>query len=135
MGVPPENVIAVDRKGVLYRGRTEDMNQWKSGPRGRHRQAHPGRGAGRRRRVHRPVGQGRADARSMIKPMAPNPIIFAMANPDPEITPEEVYAVRPDAIVATGRSRTIRTRSTTSWASPTSSAAPSTCAPGGSTRR
>ena len=104
MGVQPENVIAVDRKGVLYRGRTEDMNQWKSAHAVDTDTAHPGRGPGRRRRLHRPVGQGRAHPGAWSKPMAPKPIIFAMANPDPEITPEEVYAVRPDAIVATGRS-------------------------------
>ena len=46
----------------------------------------------------------------MIKSMAPNPIIFAMANPDPEITPEDVPAVRDDAIMATGRSPTMQTR-------------------------
>ena len=68
----------------------------------------------------------------MIASMAPKPIIFAMANPDPEITPEEVRAIRADAIVATGRSD-YPTRSTTSWASPTSSAVPWTCAPRPST--
>jgi len=102
-GVRPENCIAVDRKGVLYRGRTEDMNQWKS--------AHA---------VETPLRtlteaiQGAdcfiglsvkgALTPDMVRAMAPNPIIFAMANPDPEITPEEVHAVRSDAIVATGRS-------------------------------
>ena len=86
------------------------------------------RGAGGRRRLPRPLGQGRGDRRTWSRRMAPKPIIFAMANPDPEITPEEVRAVR-----ATRSSppagRTIRTRSTTCWASPTSSAARSTCAP------
>ena len=53
---------------------------------------------------------------AMVRSMAPKPIIFAMANPDPEITPEAVRAVRSDAIIATGRS-TIRTRSTMSWGS------------------
>ncbi len=102
-GVRPENCIAVDRKGVLWRGRTEDMNQWKS--------AHA---------VDTPlrtldeaidgadcfIGLSVKGALTpdMVRKMAPNPIIFAMANPDPEITPEEVHAVRSDAIVATGRS-------------------------------
>jgi malate dehydrogenase (oxaloacetate-decarboxylating)(NADP+) len=103
MGVHPENVIAVDRKGVLYRGRTEDMNQWKSA----HAVDTP----------HRSLAEALVGAdvfiglsakgaltQDMVKTMARNPIIFAMANPDPEIAPEEVAAVRGDAIVATGRS-------------------------------
>ena len=103
MGVRPGNVIAVDRKGVLWRGRGEDMNQWKSA----HAIDTP----------HRTLAEalkgadvfiglsakGALDG-DLVKTMAERPIIFAMANPDPEITPEEVYAVRPDAIVATGRS-------------------------------
>jgi malate dehydrogenase (oxaloacetate-decarboxylating)(NADP+) len=103
MGVRPENVIAVDSKGVLYRGRTESMNQWKS--------AHAV-DTDKRTLTEALVGadvciglsvKGAITA-EMVASMAPNPLIFAMANPDPEITPEEVYAVRPDAIVATGRS-------------------------------
>jgi malate dehydrogenase (oxaloacetate-decarboxylating)(NADP+) len=103
MGVAPENVIAVDRKGVLWQGRSEDMNQWKSA----HAVDTP----------HRTLADALKGADvfvglsakgtltgELVKTMAPKPIIFAMANPDPEITPEEVYAVRPDAIVATGRS-------------------------------
>ena len=93
-----------DTKGVIYHGRTEGMNQWKSAHAVRHQGAHPGRRHEGRRRVHRPFGQGRGDARRWSRRMAPKPIIFAMANPDPEITPEEVRAVRQDAIVATGRS-------------------------------
>jgi malate dehydrogenase (oxaloacetate-decarboxylating)(NADP+) len=103
MGVRPDNVIAVDRKGVLWRGRSEDMNQWKSA----HAVDTP----------HRTLAEalkgadvfiglsakGALDG-DLVKTMAERPIIFAMANPDPEITPEEVLAVRPDAIVATGRS-------------------------------
>src|ERR1700710_1384001 len=103
MGVRPDNVIAVDRKGVLWRGRGEDMNQWKSA----HAVDTP----------HRTLAEalkgadvfiglsakGALDG-ELVKTMADQPIIFAMANPDPEITPEEVHAVRPDAIVATGRS-------------------------------
>ncbi|MEN3952182.1 NADP-dependent malic enzyme [Iodidimonas sp. SYSU 1G8] len=103
MGVPHNNVIVCDTKGVLYQGRTEGMNQWKS--------AHA---------VvtdHRTLAEAMAGAdvamglsaqgaysAEMVASMAPNPIIFAMANPDPEITPEEVDAIRTDAIVATGRS-------------------------------
>ena len=102
-GVRPENCIAVDRKGVLYRGRTEDMNQWKSA----HAVDTPHRtlteainGAD----VFIGLSVKGALTPAMVKSMAPRPIIFAMANPDPEITPEEVHAVRDDAIVATGRS-------------------------------
>jgi malate dehydrogenase (oxaloacetate-decarboxylating)(NADP+) len=103
MGVRHENVIAVDRKGVLWRGRAEDMNQWKS--------AHAV-DTDARTLAEALVGADvfiglsakGALSGELVKTMAPKPIIFAMANPDPEITPEEVYAVRPDAIVATGRS-------------------------------
>jgi malate dehydrogenase (oxaloacetate-decarboxylating)(NADP+) len=103
MGVRPDNVIAVDRVGVLWRGRTEDMNQWKS--------AHA---VDTDKRTLADALQGAdvfiglsvkgALTADLVENMAPQPIIFAMANPDPEITPEEVYSVRPDAIVATGRS-------------------------------
>jgi malate dehydrogenase (oxaloacetate-decarboxylating)(NADP+) len=102
-GVRPENCIAVDRTGVLYRGRTEDMNQWKSA----HAVDTPLRtltevikGAD----VFLGLSAKGALTQEMVRSMAPSPIIFAMANPDPEITPEEVHAVRNDAIVATGRS-------------------------------
>jgi malate dehydrogenase (oxaloacetate-decarboxylating)(NADP+) len=103
MGVRHENVIAVDSKGVIYRGRANDMNQWKS--------AHA---VDTDARTLTEALQGAdvffglsvkgAVTQDMIKVMAPRPIIFAMANPDPEILPEDVLAVRPDAIVATGRS-------------------------------
>ncbi|MGH6999241.1 MAG: NADP-dependent malic enzyme [Phenylobacterium sp.] len=103
MGVSPENAIACDSKGVIYRGRPNDMNQWKS--------AHATETDARtlsEALVGADVIIGLsvkgALTQDMIKAMAPKPIIFAMANPDPEITPEEVYAVRSDAIVATGRS-------------------------------
>ncbi len=103
MGVKPDNCIAVDSKGVLYRGRTDAMNQWKS--------AHAIE-TDKRTLAEAMTGADVLIATSVkgaitqdhVKLMAPNPIIFAMANPDPEIRPEEVYAVRPDAIVATGRS-------------------------------
>ncbi len=103
MGVKHENVLAVDRKGVLYRGRTEDMNQWKS--------AHAV-DTDKRTLAEAMVGADvfiglsakGALTKEMVATMAANPIIFAMANPDPEIAPEEVAEVRGDAIVATGRS-------------------------------
>jgi malate dehydrogenase (oxaloacetate-decarboxylating)(NADP+) len=103
MGVRSENCIAVDNTGVIYRGRSQGMNQWKS--------AHAV-DTDARTLAEALVGADiflglsakGAVTQDMVKTMAPNPIIFAMANPDPEITPEEVHAVRPDAIVATGRS-------------------------------
>ncbi|MFM9977726.1 MAG: NADP-dependent malic enzyme [Sphingomonadaceae bacterium] len=103
MGVPHDHVIMCDRSGVIYQGREAGMDQWKS--------------------AHAVVTEARsledalvgadiflglsakdALAPHMIEKMAPRPIIFAMANPDPEITPPAAKAVRPDAIVATGRS-------------------------------
>ncbi|WP_439528091.1 NADP-dependent malic enzyme [Pannonibacter sp.] len=103
MGIPHENVILCDTKGVIYQGRTEGMNQWKS--------AHAVRTDARTlyealkgADVFLGVSVKGALTEDMVRAMAPNPIIFAMANPDPEITPEEVAAIRDDAIVATGRS-------------------------------
>lgn len=103
MGVRAENCIAVDTTGVIYRGRTESMNQYKS--------AHAVETSCRTLAdamvgadVFIGLSAKGALTQDMVKSMAPNPLIFAMANPDPEITPEEVHAVRPDAIVATGRS-------------------------------
>jgi malate dehydrogenase (oxaloacetate-decarboxylating)(NADP+) len=103
MGVRHENVIAVDSKGVLYRGRPNDMNQWKSAhavETDKRTLAEAVEGAD----VLIGLSVKGAFTQDLIKTMAPKPIIFAMANPDPEISPEEVHAVRPDAIVATGRS-------------------------------
>ncbi|HWA62069.1 MAG TPA: NADP-dependent malic enzyme [Caulobacteraceae bacterium] len=103
MGAKAENCIAVDTKGVIWRGRTEAMNQWKSA----HAVDTPLRTleeAVKGADVLFGLSVKDAFTQDLIKVMAPNPIIFAMANPDPEITPEAVHAVRPDAIVATGRS-------------------------------
>ncbi|HET9159585.1 MAG TPA: NADP-dependent malic enzyme, partial [Caulobacteraceae bacterium] len=103
MGVRPENVIAVDTKGVIYRGRTESMNQWKSAlavETDKRTLAEAMKGAD----VFFGLSVKGAVTAEMVAAMAPNPIIFAMANPDPEITPEEVHKVRKDAIMATGRS-------------------------------
>jgi malate dehydrogenase (oxaloacetate-decarboxylating)(NADP+) len=103
MGVRHENVIAVDSKGVLYQGRTEGMNQWKSAhavPTDKRTLMEAVEGAD----VLMGLSSKGAFTKEMIAKMAPRPIIFAMANPDPEITPEDVLSVRPDAIVATGRS-------------------------------
>ncbi|RRH77883.1 NADP-dependent malic enzyme [Falsigemmobacter faecalis] len=103
MGATPDNCIMCDTKGVVYQGRTEGMNQWKSAHAARtdHRTLEEAmRGAD----VFLGVSAKGAVTQDMVASMADNPVIFAMANPDPEITPEEAHAVRPDAIVATGRS-------------------------------
>jgi malate dehydrogenase (oxaloacetate-decarboxylating)(NADP+) len=102
-GIDPDNVILCDTKGVIHTERTEGMNQWKS----LHAVETPLRtlsdvmkGAD----VFLGLSVKGAITQEMVKSMADKPIIFAMANPDPEITPEEVKAVRSDAIIATGRS-------------------------------
>jgi len=101
-GVPQKNIIMLDSKGVLYRGR-DNLNQWKSS----HAIETKKRtldeaiiGAD----VFLGLSSKSILSKNMVKKMAKNPIIFACANPDPEITPEEVEEVRKDAIVATGRS-------------------------------
>ena len=103
MGAKHDNCIMCDTKGVIWQGRTEGMNQWKS--------AHAARTdlrtleeAMKGADVFLGVSAKGAVTPEMVSSMAENPVIFAMANPDPEITPEEAHAVRPDAIVATGRS-------------------------------
>jgi malate dehydrogenase (oxaloacetate-decarboxylating)(NADP+) len=103
VGFAPENLILCDTKGVIYQGRTDGMNQWKS--------AHAVKTKARTLEqamidadVFFGLSAKGAVTQDMVKMMAPNPIIFAMANPDPEITVEEVAAVRNDAIMATGRS-------------------------------
>ncbi|RKQ68654.1 NADP-dependent malic enzyme [Oceanibaculum indicum] len=103
MGMPHDNVILCDTKGVIYKGRSAGMNQWKS--------AHAAETKARTLTealegsdVFFGLSAKGAVTQDMVKKMADKPIIFAMANPDPEITPEEVREVRPDAIVATGRS-------------------------------
>ena len=103
MGAKHNNCVVCDTKGVIYQGRTEGMNQWKSA----HAISTELRtldeamvGAD----VFLGVSVKGAVTSEMVASMAPDPVIFAMANPDPEITPEEAHEVRPDAIVATGRS-------------------------------
>jgi len=103
IGFRPENLILCDTKGVIYEGRTEGMNQWKSGFAVKTKArtlADALAGAD----VLFGLSVKGAVTPEMVKSMAPKPIIFAMANPDPEITPEEVAAIRDDAIMATGRS-------------------------------
>ena len=103
LGVKDENAIVVDSGGVVYRGRKEYMDQWK---------APHAIDTDKRTLAEAMVGAdvffglsvGGIVSGDMVKSMAPNPIIFAMANPDPEILPEDIKAVRDDAIIATGRS-------------------------------
>ncbi|MBY8829509.1 NADP-dependent malic enzyme [Hephaestia mangrovi] len=103
MGLPSDHLLMVDKTGVIYQGREDDMNQWKS--------AHAV--ATDKRTLAEAIDGadvffGLASANSLppelLKTMAPKPIIFAMANPDPEIAPPLAKATRPDAIIATGRS-------------------------------
>ncbi|PWJ90872.1 MULTISPECIES: NADP-dependent malic enzyme [Mesorhizobium] len=103
MGFAPENITLCDTKGVVFQGRTEGMNQWKS--------AHAVKTEARSLAealdgadVFLGLSAKGALTTAMVQSMAKNPIIFAMANPDPEITPEEVAEIRTDAIMATGRS-------------------------------
>ncbi|QMU59339.1 MAG: NADP-dependent malic enzyme [Boseongicola sp.] len=103
MGARHENCIACDTKGVIYQGRKDGMNQWKSAhavETDLRTLADAMNGAD----VFLGVSAKGAVTQEMVESMAPNPVIFAMANPDPEITPEDAQAVREDAIVATGRS-------------------------------
>ena len=103
MGVPHENIILVDRSGVIYQGREASMNQWKS--------AHAVKTDARTLEdalvgadVFLGLSVAGAVTPKMVETMAERPIIFAMANPVPEIMPENAKKVRPDAIIATGRS-------------------------------
>jgi malate dehydrogenase (oxaloacetate-decarboxylating)(NADP+) len=103
MGIRPQNVILADTKGVIWRGRTEGMNQWKSA----HAVETPARTLAQAMEgadCFMGLSVKGAVTPEMVRSMAAHPIIFAMANPDPEITPDEARAVRPDCIVATGRS-------------------------------
>jgi malate dehydrogenase (oxaloacetate-decarboxylating)(NADP+) len=103
IGFRPENLILCDTKGVIYEGRRDGMNQWKSGFAVKTKArtlAEALEGAD----VFFGLSVKGAMTQDMVKSMAEKPIIFAMANPDPEITVEDVAAVRSDAIMATGRS-------------------------------
>jgi malate dehydrogenase (oxaloacetate-decarboxylating)(NADP+) len=103
IGFRPENLILADTKGVIYEGRREGMNQWKSAFAVKTKArtlAEALEGAD----IFFGLSVKGAVTPDMVKSMADKPIIFAMANPDPEITVEEVDAIRDDAIMATGRS-------------------------------
>jgi malate dehydrogenase (oxaloacetate-decarboxylating)(NADP+) len=103
LGVPGENVILCDTKGVVYKGRSEGMNQWKSAH-AVETKARSLADAMEGADVFLGLSVAGALTPAMVRSMAKNPIIFAMANPDPEILPEEVAKVRSEAIMATGRS-------------------------------
>ncbi len=103
MGMPRENVVFCDTKGVIYQGRKEGINQWKSAYAAKTRARTLAEAIEGADAFFGLSAKGTVTA-EMVRSMAARPIIFAMANPDPEITPEEVQSVRDDAIVATGRS-------------------------------
>jgi malate dehydrogenase (oxaloacetate-decarboxylating)(NADP+) len=103
MGLPHDNALVCDSQGVLYKGRTERMDQWRSAhavETDKRSLAEAMDGAD----VVIGLSVAGAISKEMIKSMAKNPIVFVMANPTPEILPEEVQEVRDDAIIATGRS-------------------------------
>ena len=103
MGVKHENVLMCDRSGIIYQGRENGMNQWKS--------AHAVKTDARTLAdalkgadVFLGLSTAKAMSTDMLKSMADRPIVFAMANPEPEIMPDAAKKARPDAIIATGRS-------------------------------
>jgi len=103
LGVKAENIFLCDSRGVIYKGREEGMNAYKdefANDTSSRTLADALKGAD----VFVGLSQAGLVSQEMVKSMADRPIIFAMANPDPEITPEDVMAVRSDAITATGRS-------------------------------
>lgn len=103
LGVKPENVIMCDSAGVLYKGRTKGMNEYKEEfavETNARSLADALIGAD----VFCGLSQGNVVSKDMIMGMTKDPIIFAMANPDPEITYDDATAARPDVIMATGRS-------------------------------
>ena len=103
LGVPLENMILCDSHGVIYEGRTAAVNQYKA-EFARKTQVRTLAEALKGADVFCGLSQAGIVTADMVKSMARNPIIFAMANPDPEVTPEQVRQVRDDAIIATGRS-------------------------------
>ncbi len=103
LGIRSENMLLCDSQGVIHEGRTTGMNRYKrefAGKTPARTLADALKGAD----VFAGLSQAGLMTPDMVKSMAPNPIIFAMANPDPEISPDEVKQVRKDAIIATGRS-------------------------------
>ena len=103
VGVKEQNIITCDTRGVIYRGRKDGMNQWKSNL-AIETDLRTLEDAMAGADVFIGVSVKNVVSKEMVRSMADKPIIFAMANPDPEITPDEVHEARNDAIVATGRS-------------------------------
>jgi malate dehydrogenase (oxaloacetate-decarboxylating)(NADP+) len=103
LGVPVENITLCDSRGVIHAGRREGMNRYKEAL-ARDTEARTLADALRGADVFVGLSQAGVVTPEMVQSMAKRPIIFAMANPDPEIAPEAVRRVRPDAIIATGRS-------------------------------
>ena len=103
LGVKNENAIVLDSRGVVYQGRKEYMDQWKA-PHAVDTEMRTLEEAMVGADVFLGLSVAGIVTQDMVKSMAKNPIIFAMANPDPEITPEEIKEARSDAIIATGRS-------------------------------
>lgn len=103
LGIDKNNVILCDTRGVIYKGRKEGMNRWKEA-RAAETNLRTLEEAMKGADVFLGLSVKGAVSKDMVKSMADNPIIFAMANPDPEITPEDIRSVRDDAIIATGRS-------------------------------
>ena len=102
LGVKDENAIILDSKGVLYQGR-DNIDQWKA-PHAIKTKLRTKEEAVKGADVFLGLSRAGAMTKEMVADMAPNPIIFVMANPDPEISPEDIKSVRDDAIIATGRS-------------------------------
>jgi len=103
LGVRDENAIVLDSRGVLYKGRTEKMDQWKA-PHAIDTDLRTLEEAMDGADVFLGLSIADVVTPEMVASMAKNPIIFAMANPDPEILPEQIKEIRSDAIIATGRS-------------------------------
>ncbi|CAM3815338.1 NADP-dependent malic enzyme [Litorimonas haliclonae] len=103
LGVKDENAIVVDSRGVIYQGRQEYMDQWKA-PHAVETDKRTLAEAIEGADVFFGLSVAGIVSKEMVASMAPKPIIFAMANPDPEISPEDIKDVRDDAIIATGRS-------------------------------
>ncbi len=104
LGVKRENIWVTDIEGVVYEGRDDADGPLEVGLRAEDREAHAGRRDRRRRHLPRPLRRRRAEAGDAGASMADKPLIMALANPYPEIMPEEAEAARPDAMICTGRS-------------------------------
>ena len=103
LGAKRENILVCDSQGVIYVGRTQGMNKYKTAF-AAETKARTLEEALEGADVFVGLSVAGTMTQSMVKRMAAKPIIFAMANPEPEILPEKVYEVRSDAIIATGRS-------------------------------